>query len=93
MLVFLSWSGDRSKAVAEALAAWLGQVVQAVEPWLSRDIAKGTRWGSEVADRLEKSRVGIVCLTPENLDAPWILFELELFQRPTTPMFARFFLT
>jgi len=75
MLVFLSWSGDRSKAVADAVSSWLSQVVQAVEPWLSRDIAKGTRWGPEVADKLEKSRVGIVCLTPENLDERWILFE------------------
>lgn len=75
MLVFLSWSGDRSKAVADALSTWLSQVIQATEPWLSRDIAKGARWGPEVADRLEKSKVGIVCLTPENLDERWILFE------------------
>jgi TIR domain len=73
--VFLSWSGDRSKAVAEALGAWLAQVIQAVEPWLSSGIEKGARWQSEIADRLDEAKVGIVCLTSGNLNAPWILFE------------------
>jgi hypothetical protein len=28
-----------------------------------------------VADRLEQCRVGIICMTPENLESRWILFE------------------
>lgn len=75
MLVFFSWSGSRSKAIAEVLSSWLGQVIQAADPWLSQDISKGTRWSSEVSSRLEKSRVGVVCLTPDNVHADWILFE------------------
>lgn len=75
MLVFLSWSGKKSKAVAEALKQWLVQVIQAVEPWISCDIAKGSRWNSEVATKLEASKFAIICLTRENLDARWILFE------------------
>jgi hypothetical protein len=75
MEIFLSWSGGRSKAVAEAFCKWLPRVIQAVDPWISLDIAKGKRWSKEIRDRLEKSRVGIVCLTSENLDAPWLLFE------------------
>ncbi|MDQ1593224.1 MAG: hypothetical protein QOG71_3851 [Pyrinomonadaceae bacterium] len=75
MLVFISWSGQRSKAVAEALETWLAQVIQAVEPWISQDIDKGLRWGAEIADRLERSKVGIICLTKSNLDARWIHFE------------------
>lgn len=75
MKVFLSWSGDRSKAVAEALGAWLAQVIQAVEPWISSGIEKGARWQSEIAERLDEAKVGIVCLTSGNLTAPWILFE------------------
>jgi len=73
--VFLSWSGDRSKAVAETLGTWLAQVIQAVEPWMSSGIEKGTRWQSEIADHLDEAKVGIVCLTSGNLTAPWILFE------------------
>lgn len=75
MLVFISWSGQRSKVVAEALETWLAQVIQAVEPWISQDIDKGSRWGAEIAGRLELSKVGIICLTKSNLDARWIHFE------------------
>ena len=75
MKVFLCWSGDRSKAVAEVLGHWIGQVIQAVQPWISTQTDKGARWRQEVGDHLEDARVGIVCLTPENLDATWIHFE------------------
>lgn len=76
MKVFISWSGHRSGALAEALHAWLPLVIQDVEPWLSRkDLDKGARWALEIAKELEGSKVGIICLTPENLDRPWILFE------------------
>src|SRR5215211_6657068 len=75
MLVFISWSGPRSRAIAEALENWLAKVIQAVEPWISQDIDKGLRWGTEIADRLEQSKVGIICLTKSNLDAKWIHFE------------------
>jgi hypothetical protein len=76
MNIFLSWSGERSKAVAAALHEWLPNVIHYVQPWMSSsDIYKGGRWGVEVARILNESSFGIICLTPENLNAPWILFE------------------
>jgi TIR domain len=76
MKVFISWSGDRSKAVAEALRDWIPKVIQAVNPWISsRDIPKGARWSQHIAAQLEGAKMGVICLTPENLSAPWILFE------------------
>lgn len=76
MKVFISWSGERSRAVAQALRDWLPNVIQAIEPWMSEaDIAKGARWGLDMARELDETRVGIICLTRENLNAPWILFE------------------
>src|SRR5215218_11257815 len=75
MQLFLSWSQSRSKAVAEAFARWISQVIQAAEPWLSSDIEKGARWSAEISARLEESKIGIICLTRENLDSRWILFE------------------
>jgi hypothetical protein len=76
MKVFISWSGGKSKAVAEALYEWLPTVILTVRPWLSlADIDKGARWRAEVAGELEESQVGIICLTPDNLNAPWLLFE------------------
>lgn len=76
MKVFLSWSGARSKAVAELLDDWLRCVLQAVDPWISaRDIDRGALWFSEINDQLKEVTAGIVCLTRENKDRPWILFE------------------
>jgi hypothetical protein len=74
--VFISWSGERSKAAAEALREWLPIVLQAASPWMSSaDIEKGSRGLDEVGRALEGMKVGIICLTPENLTAQWILYE------------------
>jgi hypothetical protein len=75
MKVLLSWSGDRSKAVAEALHSWLRQVIQATEPFISTRIAKGAAWDDVLFSNLETTKVGIICLTRDNLEAPWLLFE------------------
>jgi hypothetical protein len=76
MEIFISWHGRKSHAAAEALRDWLPQIVNAFKPWLSsHDIDKGTRWSSELATKLSSSGAGIICLTPGNLTAPWILFE------------------
>jgi hypothetical protein len=76
MKVFISWSGDRSKQLAQQLKSWLPKVIQSLDPWMSvEDIRAGGRWLFEVTRQLEESSFGIVCLTPENLREPWILFE------------------
>jgi len=76
MRVFISWSGNRSKSVAQLLRDWLPAVIQAARPYFSpNDIAKGARWSSEVALELQESKIGILCVTSENLLAPWLMFE------------------
>lgn len=75
MKVFLSWSGERSRKVAVLLNDWISQVIQAVEPWISTDIEKGARWSEEISSSLEQTKVGIICLTKDNLKSEWILFE------------------
>jgi hypothetical protein len=76
MDVFICWSGDASRALAEGLRGWLPLVIQQIEPFFSSvDIRKGQRWAKEIGTRLEKSDYGIVCLTPGNMDAPWINYE------------------
>ena len=39
------------------------------------DLEAGVRWAGEVGRSLEQTDFGIICLTAENLTAPWILFE------------------
>lgn len=61
--VFLTWSGERSKAVAAALHDWFPNVIQSLEPWMSdSDIAKGSGWNAEISKNLESAKIGIVCL-------------------------------
>lgn len=74
--VFISWSGDLSKKLAEEIRLWLPGVLQFVKPYFTpNDIEKGTRWSTEIASELESSNAGIICLTKDNLSKPWILFE------------------
>jgi hypothetical protein len=81
MQVFISWSGEVSRQAAEEFKRWLGNVIQAVEPWVSGDIEKGARWGAEVSKKLEQAAFGVICLTADNLNAPWILFEAGALSR------------
>ena len=74
--IFISWSGQRSKSLAIQLRDWLKAVVQRSDPWVSeRDIDAGQRWNEQISARLKSTNFGIICLTPENLSAPWLLFE------------------
>jgi hypothetical protein len=58
------------------LRGWLPKIVQAAKPWMSdTDIDKGARGFEELARALEDKKVGIICLTPESLNVPWLLFE------------------
>lgn len=76
MELFISWSGDKSKKIAEAIREWIPCVIQAVKPYFTpEDINKGQRWGSEISRKLESSKIGIIVLTPSNLEAPWLMFE------------------
>jgi TIR domain len=74
--IFISWSGERSRLVAEALRDWLVLVIHIVEPWVfTRDIQAGSRWNEEVARQLEVTKFGILCVTQDNINSPWLLFE------------------
>lgn len=76
MEIFLSWSGQRSKELAETLEQWLPQVIQSINPWVSsHHIDKGERWMTALASQLDRHFHGILCLTPENLDSKWIHYE------------------
>ena len=76
MKVFISWSGERSQSLAQALHDWIPLVLHNVEPWLSQaDIEAGDRWAEAVAKELADSNFGIICVTQENVGSPWVLFE------------------
>jgi len=75
MKVFISWSGHRSHEVAEALAEWLKKVIQSAEPWVSSEVERGVKWLTEIGKSLDAHSIGILCVTPGNISAPWLNFE------------------
>ena len=76
MKVFLSWSGGQSHKVALVFRDWLPSVIQEIQPYVSsEDIDKGARWSTDIAKELEDSTFGILCVTRENINAPWLMFE------------------
>lgn len=76
MKVFISWSGDLSRQVAEELRQWLPMMLQAIQPYVStEDTYKGTRWNEVIAHELEDSNYGILCITSDNFSKPWLNFE------------------
>jgi hypothetical protein len=73
--IFISWSGSRSQIVAEKLKTWLPTVLKGAKPWVSlQDIEKGSRGVVELGKALQM-KAAISCITPENQNAPWILYE------------------
>jgi hypothetical protein len=76
MKIFLSWSGARSSAVAEAFYDWLPDIIPAVVPFYSVKIEKGLNWNNELDAELKGTDYGIVFLTPDNLKSPWIHYEV-----------------
>lgn len=84
--VFISCSGPRSRWVAEALRDWLPNVIQSAKPWTSdSEIDKGSRWLEEIGKALEAVKIGITCLTPENREAPWIMYEAGALSKTLDP--------
>ena len=82
--VFICWSGARSREIATFLRGWLPKVLQNIDPFLSDvDIGKGDRWNRALAEQLEDSKFGLVCLTSENLTAPWLHFEAGALSKST----------
>lgn len=62
--------------MAGSIAAWLPRIIQNCRTWISdRDIEKGQRWFEEIGRTLDEHNFGIICTTPENHAAPWLLFE------------------
>lgn len=76
MKIFISWSGESSKNVAEALKIWIPCFFESAEVFFSpEDIEKGQNWNKRLTEELADCNYGIVCLTSENKNAPWINFE------------------
>jgi len=51
-------------------------VLPAAHAWVSdRDIGAGARWSDELVGVLAETKVGVICLTRDSQQKPWLLFE------------------
>ena len=74
--VFFAWSGELSCKLAEAISNWLPKALQAVKPFFTPDdLEKGAKWDSEISKELDASQIGLLFLSRDNVEKPWILFE------------------
>lgn len=77
MDIFCSWSGKLSNDLAIAFKDWLRLIYYNIDIFVSsEDIHKGDRWSFIIADELNQSTLGIVFITRENYNSPWINFEV-----------------
>lgn len=77
MKVFISWSGKSTASfnVAKKLAEWLPMILQETEPFMSDNIRSGTNPISQIMEKLANSKIGIICVTKDNITSPWLNFE------------------
>lgn len=75
--VFLSWSGEQSKKIAEAFSDLFKSVfAPTIKSFMSsRDIGAGARSIGTLFKMLEKCNYGVCFINAENARAPWIQFE------------------
>lgn len=75
MKIFISHSLPRSRELAKTMEWFLRQLFPSTAPWISTAIEKGADSVHEIGQSLQDAAVGVLCLTQENLDERWILFE------------------
>lgn len=74
--IFISWSGDLAKSIALVWHDLLLEMFDRTTPWVSDlDIEAGARPLDDIKRELDGTSFGIIVVTPENQNAPWLNFE------------------
>ncbi len=91
--IFISWSGSCTKEFAVGLKRVLEKTIfpeWEVDCFVSNvDIASGTDWWVTISSELKTCSLGILCISNENLYAPWIYYEaggMASREIPTIPL-------
>jgi hypothetical protein len=75
MDVFICWSKETGKKIAEALETWIPKVIKAVNiPFSDKEMHPDRLWLKKHQKEFASTDFGIICLTPDNLglDDKWI---------------------
>lgn len=74
--VFISWSGEKANKYAEFLKNLFEKVFgKSANIFYSGNIESGSVWLEKINYALSKSKVGIIVLTRESVERPWVNFE------------------
>lgn len=77
MKAFVSWSGTRGRDSAVALREFLPLLLQRLNIFSTTDdIEKGSRWLTEVSSSIKSADLALVCVTPESVNSPWLVYEV-----------------
>jgi hypothetical protein len=82
--IFISWSGDLSQVIAEAIKKSLITVFNEIEVYFTpEDIGTGKLWPHALAEILQKCDIGLLIYTQQNLDNLWMAFEAGALSKKT----------
>ena len=74
--IFISWSKNKSKELAEATKNFLENTLgNSIEFFFSPEMYKGTCADNEIHKNLLECDKCLVCITSENFKNPWLLYE------------------
>src|SRR5215813_12605967 len=72
-LVFIAWSGDIAKRLAEGLSRTILGILDTFVS--SQDVTTGAPWLNELDKNLAEASFTVACLVPGSSRQPWINFE------------------
>lgn len=78
MNIFISWSKHKSEKLAKETKTFLESVLNSVNCFFSPDMYKGTSVDHEIYQKLLSCNNCIVCLTEENYNNPWLMYEASV---------------
>lgn len=74
--IFLSWSKNKSKELAEATKKFIeSSLGNSIEFFFSPEMYKGTCVDNEIHKNLLSSDICLVCITSDNFKNPWLMYE------------------
>jgi hypothetical protein len=75
--VFISWSGENSasRRVAEILKKYIQRIIQGTSCYVSTETEAGQVWVDTLFTELQGRNIGLLCVTRDNYQKPWINFE------------------
>jgi len=74
--IFISWSGNLGKEIAEVFGNWLKEILPIDELFCSTDLRASSNWYEELKKGLKSSNLGIFCLTDHALSSTWMFYEV-----------------